>query len=69
MVRWIYRGDNLMKISVDNRPVKTQQEEWFKTCKDWEIKKNVFLNPYDKTEFMMQSHIYKWFLKWKKEVV
>tara|TARA_Y100001973_G_C5200866_1_gene337520 strand:- start:165 stop:350 length:186 start_codon:yes stop_codon:yes gene_type:complete len=54
-------------ITYDNRPVKIQQEEHFQTCKDWEIRKNVFLNPYDKTEFMMQDHIYKLFLKWKKE--
>ena len=54
-------------IRVDNRPYKIQQEEAFETYKDWEIRKNVFLNPYDKTEFIMQSHIYKWFLKWKKE--
>ena len=54
-------------ITVDNRPIKIQQEEYFERVKDWEIKTNVFLNPYDKTEFMMQDHIYKWFLKWKKE--
>lgn len=53
-------------ISVDNRSEKIQQEEAFKTYEDWEIKPNVFLNPYDKTEFMMQDHIYKWFLKWKE---
>lgn len=58
-----------INISVDNRPVKVQQEEWFEKCKDWEIKTNVFLDPNDKsrTEFYMQEHIYKWFLKWKKE--
>ena len=54
-------------IKVDNRPVKEQQEEDFERVKDWEIKPNLFLNPYDKTEFMMQDHIYKWFLNWKKE--
>jgi translation elongation factor EF-G len=53
-------------ITSDNRPVKIQQEEWFETCKDWEIKPNVFINPYDKTEFHMQEHIYKEFLNWKK---
>ena len=58
-----------VNISVDNRPVKVQQEEWFETCKDWEIRTNVFLDPNDthQPEFMMQEHIYKWFLKWKKE--
>ena len=56
-----------MKISYDKRPVEVQQEEWFETCRDWEIRKNVFLNPYDNTEFIMQDHIYQWFLKWKKE--
>ena len=55
-----------VNISVDNRPFKVQQEKHFERVKDWEIKKNVFLNPYDKTEFMMQDHIYKWFLNWKK---
>ena len=56
-----------MKIFVDNRPIKVQQEEDFERVKDWEIERNVFLNPYDKSEFHMQKHIYKWFLKWKKE--
>ena len=55
-----------INISVDNRPVKVQQEEHFKRVKDWEVKPNLFLNPYDKTEFKMQNHIYKQFLKWKK---
>ena len=55
-----------MKLIVDNRPIKVQQVEWFETCKDWEIKINVFLNPYDKTEFMMQDHTYKQFVKWKE---
>jgi hypothetical protein len=54
-------------IKVDNRPVKEQQEEHFERVKDWEIKPNLFFNPYDKTEFMMQDDIYKWFLNWKKE--
>ncbi len=57
-----------VNISVDNRLVKVQQEEWFETCKDWEIRNNVFLNPYDKTEFMMQDDNYKLFLKWKEEL-
>ena len=58
-----------VNISVDNRPVKVQQEEWFEKCKDWEIETNVFLDPNDtsKTKFHFQEHIYKWFLKWKKE--
>ena len=55
-----------INISVDNRPVKVQQEEDFERVKDWEIKPNLFLNPYDKTEFKMQNHIYTKFLKWKK---
>tara|TARA_Y100001963_G_scaffold32270_1_gene44606 strand:- start:49 stop:231 length:183 start_codon:yes stop_codon:yes gene_type:complete len=55
-----------MKITVDNRPIEVQQEKWFETCKDWEIRTNVFLNPFDKTEFIMQDHIYEWFLKWKE---
>ena len=54
-------------IKVDNRPVKEQQEEHFERVKDWEIKPNLFFNPDDKTEFMMQDDIYKWFLNWKKE--
>jgi len=54
-----------LNISVDNRPIKVQQEEHFERVKDWEIERNLFLNPYDKTKFMMQEHIYKWFLKWK----
>jgi hypothetical protein len=56
-----------MKIYVDNRPIKVQQEEDFERVKDWEIERNVFLNPYDKSKFHYQAHIYKWFLKWKKE--
>ena len=55
-----------LNISFDNRPVKVQQEEHFERVKDWEIKPNLFLDPYDKTEFKMQDHIYKWFLKWKE---
>jgi len=55
-----------INISVDNRPVKVQQEEDFERVKDWEIKPNLFLNPYDKTEFKMQDDIYKQFLKWKE---
>ena len=55
-----------INILVDNRPVKVQQEEDFERVKDWEIKPNLFLNPYDKTEFKMQNHIYTQFLKWKK---
>tara|TARA_R100000278_G_scaffold122669_1_gene109457 strand:+ start:1916 stop:2107 length:192 start_codon:yes stop_codon:yes gene_type:complete len=55
-----------INISVDNRPIKTQQNEWFETCKDWEIEPNLFLNPYDNTEFRMQKHIYKIFKKWRK---
>jgi len=54
-------------ITYDNRPIKIQQEEQFETWKNWEIRKNVFLNPYDNTEFMMQDHVYKLFLKWKKK--
>ena len=54
-----------INISVDNRPEKIQQEEWFETCKDWETKPNVFISPYDNTEFYMQEDVYKWFLKWK----
>ena len=53
-----------LNISVDNRPVKVQQNEFFETCKNWQIRKNVFRNPYDKTEFMMQDDVYKCFLKW-----
>ena len=66
----VKKGEYKVKvnISVDNRPVKVQQEEWFEICKDWEIRNNVFLNPYDKTEFMMQGDNYKLFLKWKEEL-
>ena len=55
-----------LNISVDNRSAKVQQEEDFERVMDWEIERNLFLNPYDKTEFMMQADIYKWFLKWKE---
>jgi len=46
-------------ITMDKRPGEVQDREYWTRIRDWEVKRNVFINPYDKTEFYLNESYYK----------
>ena len=49
----------MINIYLDKRPKEVQNKEYWMRIKDWETKRNVFVNPYDKTEFYLNENYYK----------
>jgi len=47
------------KIAMDKRPGEVQDREYWTRIRDWEVKRNVFINPYDGTEFYLDESYYK----------
>jgi len=55
-----------MNISIDKRPREVQDREYWMRIRDWEIRENVFINPYDGTEFYLNDEYYEEYRKNKK---
>jgi len=59
----------MINIYLDKRPKEVQNKEYWFRIKDWEIRENVFINPYDGTEFYLNDEYYEKYSKFinKKE--